>query len=53
MPLSRDNLHIVTGMGTVSYGDDELLVSFVCATGATYGAKCAAPDASATGAGLV
>jgi hypothetical protein len=33
----------------VSCGDDELLVSLVCATGATAGVKCVVPDAAARG----
>jgi hypothetical protein len=48
-PGPAATFRVVTGTGSVSCGDDELMVSFVCASGATDGAKCAAPDAPATG----
>lgn len=41
-------LWVVTGTGTVKCGDDEL-VSLVCSSGAPDGAKCATPEAAATG----
>ena len=34
---------------SVRCGDDEVLAGFVCASGATDGAKCATPGAAATG----
>jgi hypothetical protein len=42
-------LRAVTGTGTVRCGDDETLVSLVCASGAPDGAKCASADTAATG----
>jgi hypothetical protein len=48
-PGPTATFRVVTGTGSVSCGDDELLVSLVCATGATAGVKCVAPDAAATG----
>ena len=42
-------LRVVTGTGTVRCGDDEVLVSLVCASGATDGAICATASAAATG----
>jgi hypothetical protein len=42
-------LRVVTGTGTVKCGDDEALVSLVCSSGAPDGAKCATPEAAATG----
>lgn len=42
-------LRVVTGTGTVRCGDDEALVSLVCANGAPDGAKCATPETAATG----
>jgi hypothetical protein len=48
-PGPATTFRVVTGTGSVRCGDDELLVSFVCASGATDGAKCAASDAAATG----
>jgi Collagen triple helix repeat (20 copies) len=42
-------LRLVTGTDTVRCADDETLVSLVCATGATDGAKCAIPGTAATG----
>jgi hypothetical protein len=42
-------LRVVTGTGTVRCGEDEALVSLVCANGAPDGAKCAAPETAATG----
>ena len=40
---------VVTGTGAVQCADAEALVSLVCASGPTDGAKCAAPDTAATG----
>ena len=48
-PGPAATFRVVTGAGSVSCGDDELLVSLVCATRATDGVKCMAPDAAATG----
>ena len=48
-PGPAATFRVVTGAGSVSCGDDELLVSLVCATRATDGVKCVAPDAAATG----
>src|SRR5262245_49770354 len=42
-------IRVVTGTDSVRCGDDEVLASFVCASGATDGAKCATPGAAATG----
>ena len=42
-------LRLVTGTDTVRCGDDEALVSLVCASGATDGTKCATPGTAATG----
>src|SRR5262249_24359545 len=39
----------VTGTDSGRCGDDEVLAGFVCASGATDGAKCATPGAAATG----
>ena len=42
-------LRIVTGEGTVSCTDDEVLVSVVCSTGAPDGARCSAGSKQTTG----
>src|SRR6266511_1758319 len=42
-------IRVVTGTDSVRCGDDEVLAGFVCASGATEGAKCATPGAAATG----
>ena len=42
-------LRAVTGTDTVRCGDDETLVSLVCASGATDGTKCATPGIAVTG----
>lgn len=42
-------MRLVTGTDTVRCGDDEVLVSLLCASGATDGTKCAVPAAAATG----
>ena len=42
-------LRLVTGTDTVRCGDDEALVSLVCASGATDGTKCATAGTAATG----
>src|SRR5262249_23793157 len=42
-------IRVVTGTDSVRCGDDEVLAGFVCASGATDGAKCATPGAAATG----
>jgi hypothetical protein len=39
---------VVTGTENVHCADDEILVSLVCASGATDGAKCATPGTAAT-----
>src|SRR5262245_14036447 len=39
-------LRLVTGTDTVQCGDDETLVSLVCANGAPDGTKCATPGAA-------
>jgi hypothetical protein len=36
------SLRMVTGLGTVSCGDGEVLVSLMCATGTPNGSKCGA-----------
>src|SRR6185437_8083898 len=46
---SAATFRVVTGTGSVSCADNEQLVSLLCASGATNGAKCAAPDIAATG----
>ena len=46
---SAPTFRVVTGTGSVSCADNEQLVSLLCASGATNGAKCAAPDVAATG----
>jgi hypothetical protein len=43
------SLRVVTGTDTVSCGDDEALVSLVCASGAIDGTKCATPGTAVTG----
>jgi hypothetical protein len=43
------SLRVVTGTDTVRCGDDEALVSLVCASGAIDGTKCATPDTVVTG----
>ena len=48
-PGSGSAVRVVTGTGTVSCGNDETLVSLVCASGAPDGAKCASADIQATG----
>ena len=42
-------LRIVSGEGTVSCNDDEVLVSVVCSTGAPDGARCSAGSKQTTG----
>lgn len=42
-------LRLVTGTDAVRCEDNETLVSLVCASGATDGAKCATPGTAATG----
>ena len=42
-------IRVVTGTDSVRCGDDEVLAGFVCASGATDGAKCATPGAAVTG----
>jgi hypothetical protein len=42
-------IRVVTGTDSVSCGDDEILAGFVCARGASDGAKCATPGTAATG----
>ena len=39
---------VVTGTDAARCADDEILVSLVCASGATDGAKCATPGTAAT-----
>jgi Collagen triple helix repeat (20 copies) len=48
-PGSAPAIRVVTGTDSVRCGDDEVLAGFVCASGATDGAKCATPGAAATG----
>ena len=48
-PGPASAIRIVTGTDSVRCGDDEVLAAFVCASGATDGAKCAIPGAAATG----
>jgi Collagen triple helix repeat (20 copies) len=48
-PGSAPAIRVVTGTDTVTCGDDEILAGFVCASGATDGAKCATPGTAATG----
>jgi hypothetical protein len=48
-PGSAPGIRVVTGTDSVSCGDDEILAGFVCASGATDGAKCATPGTAATG----
>jgi hypothetical protein len=40
---------VVTGTGSVRCADNEVLVSLICARGATAGERCAVPVAAATG----
>jgi hypothetical protein len=42
-------IRVVTDTDSVRCGDDEVLAGFVCASGATDGAKCATPGTAATG----
>src|SRR5919201_1794313 len=42
-------IRAVTGTDSVRCGDDEVLAGFVCASGASDGAKCATPGTAATG----
>ena len=46
---SAPPLRLVTGTDTVRCGDDEALVSLVCASGPTDGTKCATAGTAATG----
>jgi hypothetical protein len=48
-PGTGSALRAVTGTDTVRCGDDETLVSLVCASGATDGTKCATPGIAVTG----
>src|SRR5919201_607254 len=48
-PGAAPAIRVVTGTDSVSCGDDEILAGFVCASGATDGAKCATPGTAATG----
>ena len=48
-PGSAQALRVVTGTDTVRCADDEVLISLVCASGATDGTKCATPGTAATG----
>lgn len=43
------SLRVVTSTDTVSCGNDEALVSLVCASGAIDGTKCATPGTAVTG----
>jgi len=45
--ITAPPLRLVTGTDTVRCGDDETMVSLVCASGATDG--CATPGTAATG----
>jgi hypothetical protein len=42
-------IRVVTGTDSVRCEGDEILAGFVCASGATDGAKCATPGTAATG----
>jgi hypothetical protein len=42
-------IRVVTGTDSVRCGDDEVLAGFVCASGATDGARCTTPGTAATG----
>jgi hypothetical protein len=46
---SASSLRVVTGTDAISCGNDEALVSLVCASGAIDGTKCAAPGTAVTG----
>ena len=48
-PAPAPPLRLVTGTDTVRCGDDEALVSLVCASGAIDGTKCATPGTAVTG----
>ena len=48
-PAPAPPLRLVTGTDTVRCGDDETMVSLVCASAATDGTKCATPGTAATG----
>src|SRR6516164_8508399 len=48
-PGPASAIRVVTGTDSVRCGDDEILAGFVCASGATDGAKCATPGTAATG----
>jgi hypothetical protein len=48
-PGTASALRVVTGTDTVRCGDNETLVSLVCASGATDGTKCATPGSAVTG----
>ena len=48
-PAPAAALRAVTGTGTVRCGDDEVLVSLVCANGTLDGPKCATSDTAAIG----
>ena len=48
-PGSAQALRVLTGTDTVRCADDEVLISMVCASGATDGTKCATPGTAATG----
>jgi hypothetical protein len=47
-PGTASALRVVIGTDTVRCGDDETLVSLVCASGATDGNKCATPGSAVT-----
>jgi hypothetical protein len=46
---ARPGFRVVTGTGSVSCADNEVLVSLICARGGTAGKRCTASDAAATG----
>jgi hypothetical protein len=48
-PGATPAIRVVTGTDSIRCGDDEVLAAFVCASGATEGAKCATPGTAATG----
>ena len=48
-PPGPSGVRVVTGTDTVQCAENEALVSFVCASGAIDGTKCATPGTAATG----
>jgi hypothetical protein len=48
-PGAGPAFRIVTGTGSASCADNEVLVSLICARGGTAGKRCTVSDAAATG----